>query len=232
MQSNNRFDALNNNSNVSSNFNAIKNNSFQTSHNNLVTNRFVSKHTNEERKKKQKENEFIKSLDNLTEFPDLQTKINAKNKTKTCNTIKFIDIMNNNSNSNNNNNNHFNEIETLDTVPDGCVCIKNDEVTKKQVCVYGKNAGPIISKKKIDTEEPHIVFQRLVNLHQSRKYEHIRKWGIDEYDKMFMFQNYDYEYFDKLDQQNKYDMEKYYQNIHNLNNNNYIDSYNDIEIDN
>ena len=228
MQTNNRFDALNNNSSISSNFNAIKNNSFQSSHNTLLTNRFVSKHTNEERKKKQKGAEFINSLNSLREFPELQTKIISKNNTKTpnTNTIKFIDIMNNN-----NNNNDFNEIETVDNVPDGWVCIKNDEVTKKQVCIYGKNTIPIISEKKKNGEEPSVVFQRLVNLHQSRKYEHIRKWGIDEYDKMFMFQNYDYEYFDKLDEQNKYDMEKYYQDIHNLNNNNnYIDSYNDILI--
>ena len=74
MTSTSRFNILKNaTNNVSFSSNLIKNNSLQSSHNTFKANRFVSKHVNEERNKKQKEDDFIKSLDSLTVFPKLQT---------------------------------------------------------------------------------------------------------------------------------------------------------------
>jgi hypothetical protein len=190
-------------------------------YNNFKTNRFVSKQVNEERNKKQKEDEFIKSLDCLTTFPELQTKktlINKDNRdgdTETNEIINFIDAMKMKNEMSTTENTSTLESENSDYVPPGCVCIKYDKVAKKPIWVYGTNTNNFPSEKKEVTEEyedPRHVFQRLVNLHQNRKYQHIRNWGIDEYDKMFLYQNYDYEYFDKLDEQIEMDMEKYYQN--------------------
>jgi hypothetical protein len=234
MSSTNRFNILKNTTTSVANKTTNASNTSDSVKNNFNTNRFVSKHVNEERNKKQKEAEFIKSLDNLTAFPILQ---------KTT-TITKTDL-----NNNNNNNNEKDEsitfieamktkkkqirsekITTDDDVPTGCVCIKYDEISKKPLWVYGKNTTSIANEKSPleENEEPRVVFQRLVDLHQGRKYNHISKWGIDEYEKMFLYQNYDYDYFDNLDDQIQQDMEKYYQsNTYNLNNYN-----NDSENDN
>lgn len=237
MNSANRFILKNTNSGVSN-----KNNLVSPPYNNFKTNQFVSKQVNEERNKKQREDEFIKSLDCLTTFPELQTKKNIINKdnrhgdgdSETNQSINFIDAMKmkNEISTTTTENSNTCESENSDYVPPGCVCIKYDKVVKKPVWIYGKNTNNFSSEKKqvTEDEDPRHVFQRLVNLHQNRKYEHIRNWGIDEYDKMFLYQNYDYEYFDKLDEQIEKGMEKYYQNnTYYFYNNNY--DYN-LEVDN
>jgi hypothetical protein len=61
-------------SSTSSSSNSFGSSSRVTLDGDYKTNRFVSKHVNEERNKKQKEEKFIKSLDSLTEFPELQIK--------------------------------------------------------------------------------------------------------------------------------------------------------------
>jgi hypothetical protein len=40
----------------------------------------------------------------------------------------------------------------------------------------------------------------IVSLYNNRKQLYINMWGEDEYNNMFIFPNYDYEYFDKLDE--------------------------------
>jgi len=178
----------------------------------------------EERNKKQKEDALIKSLNNSISFPELQKKNNNNNKTNEPNqSISFINAM---KTKNVVNVKKFEDGDEEDLRP-GCVCIKYDKKTKKNVWINGKDATTV-SEKMILEEEPYFIIQRLVNLHQNRKHEYIRKWGIDEYDKMFMFQNYDYGYFDKLDDQlNKNDMKKYYyQNLTHY----YSNDYSDIDI--
>jgi hypothetical protein len=44
------------------------------------------------------------------------------------------------------------------------------------------------------------VFERLVCLHEKRSNEYIEKWGYNEWVHTFQFPNYDYHYFDKLDE--------------------------------
>ena len=203
------------------------------------TNRFVSKHVNEERNKKQKEEKFIKSLDSLTEFPELQIKKkdtdtshnshNSDNKNKP----NFLDIINvKNMKNVTIPNNEINDEEIFDEnendndndndkiVPPGCLCIQYDKLTKQEIWSYGDNIS--ISKETNLEDEPVVVFQRLIDLYRVRKHEYINRWGIDEYDKMFMFQNYDYDYFDKLDEETEKCIKKHYQNAHIMNyNNNY-----------
>ena len=122
-------------------------------------------------------------------------------------------------------NKNENEIQETneDIIPPGCVCIKYDNLSKKIAWSYGKNTNNIgygYEKTNLENkdDDSYVIMQRVVNLYQNRKYEHIKKWGIDEYNKMFLYQNYDYEYFDKLDDENDQNMVKYYQNIYNLNN--------------
>lgn len=60
-----------------------------------------------------------------------------------------------------------------------------------------------------DLDITYNVFDALVNLYENRTQEYINNWGEDEYEKMFIFPNYDYEYFDKLDEKYEEDMRKY-----------------------
>jgi len=49
----------------------------------------------------------------------------------------------------------------------------------------------------------HLVYDMidtLVYLHDKRSNEYIDNWGYDEWENMFIFKNYDYKYFDKLDE--------------------------------
>jgi hypothetical protein len=212
-------------------------NRFNNSNNNnnhFKSNQFLSKQMIEERNKKQKEDDLIKSLDNSISFPELQKK-KKYNKTNEPNqSISFIDAMKT-KNVVNVKKFEDGDEEHVENVRPGCVCIKYDKKTKKNIWINGKDTTTV-SEKMILEEEPYFIIQRLVNLHQNRKCEYIRKWGIDEYDKMFMFQNYDYGYFDKLDDQLiKNDMKKYYyQNLTHYYSNDYsdIDIGSDVDIDN
>jgi len=183
---------------------------------NFKSNRFVSKHVNQERNKKQKEENFIKSLDSLTEFPELHNKKQLEvsssgamvDETETFNSVNnnkkianFLDVIKNNNivKEEEENINEINFDENI--VPSGCVCIKYDKINKREVWDYGDDKKNTFNREEIiEKENPFVVFQRLVDLHTNRKYNHISKWGIDEYDQMFNFQNYDYKYFDKLDE--------------------------------
>lgn len=52
------------------------------------------------------------------------------------------------------------------------------------------------------------VFEKLAKLHEKRSKEYIELWGYDEWEKMFRFSNYDYEYFNKLDEQYTQEIEE------------------------
>ena len=53
---------------------------------------------------------------------------------------------------------------------------------------------------KTDGDLAYDVLDHLVCLHEQRKDEYIQSWGQDEWDRMFTFSNYDYHYFDRLDE--------------------------------
>ena len=203
MNSINRFNLLLKDNTLNSVEKTTTNNVYnktETIANNFKSNRFVSKHVNQERNKKQKEENFIKSLDSLTEFPELQIKkqqhINLNNK----NSSNFLDVIKNNNIVKEEENDS--EVNSNDNVvPPGWVCIKYDKTINQEVWDYGDNKNNTFNREEIiEQENPIDVFQRLVDLHRNRKYDYINKWGMDEYDQMFQFQNYDYKYFDRLDE--------------------------------
>lgn len=164
--------------------------------NNNQINIFVSKQVNDERNKKKQTDNFIKSLDSLTEFPELQIKkkesiILNNNKSTFIDAIKMNHLVTNEENRN--------EIQNEENVPPGCVCITFDKVSNKHCWIYGDNVSKNEDVESVIESNPYFIFQRVTDLYNNRKNEHIKKWGIEEYDQMFMFQNYDYGYFDKLD---------------------------------
>ena len=91
---------------------------------------------------------------------------------------------------------------TEEVIKDGCVSItfQNRKTTYK----YGKMSYIPDDIKKIN---PEYVMSSLVDIHEKRKEYHINLWGYDDYEKIFLSPNYDYEYFDKLDEQYELEME-------------------------
>ena len=55
-------------------------------------------------------------------------------------------------------------------------------------------------KIKSELNESTEIINSLSNLHKTRTQNYINLWGEDEYNTMFICQNHDYEYFDKLDE--------------------------------
>lgn len=189
----------------------------------------------EEKLKKQKEEDIVKALD-ISNFPDLNTSTTtstSKNQNKEQYKNSFADMMKNNTQILEEDNNATNiNIEEDESVKPGWVCIKQDFKTNQQVWSYGNGCVKLddtIVDEGGSFENPYYAFERLVKLYQNRKNEYIKNWGYDEYDKMFLFKNYDYEYFDKLDEKYDngfYDNSYYYKT---MNNDNYNNSYNDME---
>lgn len=237
MKTNNRFNVLleNNNNNKTK---IVKNNEPKTtSFNNFKSNNYTNnRHQDEvdyrkfkeEKLKKQKEENIVKALD-ISNFPDLKSvsisSVN-KNHNKNADKTSFVDMMKNTTQ-----NLHDEDVKTsideVEIVKPGCVCIKHDIKTNQPVWIYGDGCLKIntnnenLHSDNLDAEEdPVYVFERLVTLYQNRKNEYINKWGYDEYEKMFLFQNYDYEYFDKLDENFEREFSNHYYKV-NVNNNDY-----------
>jgi hypothetical protein len=81
--------------------------------------------------------------------------------------------------------------------------LRKDPVTKKTVFTYGNPIYHPRYKDSLKKEWSYTRLQDLVNVYEKRKEEYIELWGYDMWESMHLFPNYDYEYFDKLDQQNE-----------------------------
>ena len=175
----------------------------------------------DEKIKLAKENE-VKILTNDGNFPELKShtkkeqknqsidhlEVNKKYYSKLLNITEDISLINDNYNEKI----VFNE--DGENVPDGCICIKFDKKENKIKWNYGKelNSNSTNNKKTIesvndDYDNPYVVMSRLIKLNKIRRNDYIRNWGIDEYEYMFMFPNYDYEYYNKVDEVYDYDFE-------------------------
>lgn len=53
------------------------------------------------------------------------------------------------------------------------------------------------------TEQFKLIVKALVNTFEDRRFKYITTYGIDEYNKMFLFPNYDYHYFNNKPEDNK-----------------------------
>ena len=83
-------------------------------------------------------------------------------------------------------------------VPPGWVQLTKDKITKKVTIKYGKKTYLSDDEKIIN---PTMVLINLINLHEQRKYNYIRDWGEESYEKTFKCIDYDYDYFEKLDEE-------------------------------
>jgi len=154
----------------------------------------------EEKKKKEKE---AADLDPIN-FPDLIS--NKKQDLKTSNnSTSFLEKLKKQVVQKEN----FENGEDLDfkNLKPGWLLIKKDPLTSKLIHMKKDSLESKNIKKNEDSEID--VLNALVELHKRRTDEYIKLWGYDEWEKMFRIPNYDYEYFDKLDELYEEEMAEY-----------------------
>ena len=82
---------------------------------------------------------------------------------------------------------------------------KNSEVTIKIQKPFIKKTHERVKQKVVldetdKTDKTDEIINDLSLLYEKRTNEYKELWGEDEWERMFIFPNYDYEYFDKLDE--------------------------------
>jgi hypothetical protein len=100
------------------------------------------------------------------------------------------------------------DIEYENLMP-GLTLLKRDKITGKTIIKHKPIREEIKKPEKTETEIVYETFKKLAELYEEHKREYIELWGYDEWERMYRFPNYDYEYFDKLDQ-------KYYEELDEL----------------
>jgi hypothetical protein len=88
----------------------------------------------------------------------------------------------------------------------GYALIKKNNLSGK-IIIQSKEKIFLETIKKTEPEIAYVVFEALANLHEKKTNEYIETWEYDEWEKMFKFSNYDYEYFDNLDEKIEEEME-------------------------
>jgi hypothetical protein len=165
-----------------------------------------------------KEKETQKSLA-IENFPDLLVKNNNKkteNKSPVLQTgfIDKVKIVKQVTNVN----------EKVSHIKPGWVEVRQDPITRKFITT----SNPISNYTSDDDDDDNNdinVLHALVALHEKRTKEYIDLWGYDTWEKMFRFPNYDYEYFDKLDEKYEEEMEKWREENEKETNSDYEDYY-------
>jgi hypothetical protein len=126
------------------------------------------------------------------EFPELSSKhINLEVSTKIFK--KLFDIKE----ENDKNKDDIQE----EKIPDGCICISYNKMNRQ----IEYKQGQMKNINKITVQE---TMYKISKFYEKRKQKYIDLWGLDMYEDIFLFKNYDYEYFDKLDIQYEIEMEK------------------------
>jgi hypothetical protein len=154
-----------------------------------------------EQEKRKKEAEAQKNL-SANNFPDLIEKKTMTNNTKKP-AISYIEktlIVKK-------------DFEVpVEVVKPGWVEIKRDPNNRRRlVYTYGESTykSDLELEAESQIEDKHKseynVLVSLVNLHNKRKSEYINMWGYDNWEKMFRFPNYDYDYFNRLDEEDEED---------------------------
>ena len=87
----------------------------------------------------------------------------------------------------------------IETLPPGWVSLKKDPASNKIIWRENKskNTDPV---EKSENELATEALDALVELYDMRDEEYIDTWGYEDWERTFRFPNYDYEYFDRLDE--------------------------------
>ena len=111
-----------------------------------------------------------------------------------------------------------NVVETVEEyIYPGYVVITKDITTNKSIYKFGEQLSPFYDKDRKCSDN-------IFELYEKRTNKYIEQWGEFEYSKVFKFPNYDYDYFDRLDQQYEEEVERQFEKRRELDNLSYISS--------
>jgi len=191
-QSNTNNNNHNNDFKKSNNKNSIKNdNTFESKKS------FESKKLFEPKKSfESKEDSFPKLETNLSNSPNKIFKDNLSTSLNYLNMLQTKQINN--------------KENVDDIVAPGWIKLEKNKITKEVKITYGDSTYIGDEEREITPEE---AIDNLVYLHEKRKYDYIKSWGEEDYNKTFRFLNYDYEYFDNLDMKYEIEMDKFIENM-------------------
>ena len=215
----------NNNNNISEDNikNSIngKNNSFKKKYDDRqqykqLNNKYINEQneikTIEEKKIKEqteklKNDKLIESL-SIDNFPELFSKNLIKEPSSYIYT-SFLDKLNTVNNTKKENQNVIEIDEEYENLKPGWMIIKKDLLTrqtKMKMKPYLSlfNVKPEKSQQEISLD----VLNALCELHEKRTKEYIELYGYDNWEKMFIYKNYDYQWVDKLDEQYEREIEE------------------------
>ena len=109
-------------------------------------------------------------------------------------------------------------VETVEEyISPGYVVISKDITTNKCIFKFGEQILPLYY-------EENRYSDNIFELYEKRTNTYIEMWGEFEYTKVFKFPNYDYDYFDRLDQQYEEEVERQFEKRRELDNLSYISS--------
>jgi len=109
-------------------------------------------------------------------------------------------------------------VETVEEyIYPGYVVITKDITTNKCIYKFGEQLSPFYDK---DRKYSDNIFE----LYEKRTNKYIEQWGEFEYSKVFKFPNYDYDYFDRLDQQYEEELNRQFERQREIEGLSYISS--------
>ena len=109
-------------------------------------------------------------------------------------------------------------VETVEEyISPGYVVISKDITTNKCIFKFGEQILPLYY-------EQNRYSDNIFELYEKRTNRYIEMWGEFEYTKVFKFPNYDYDYFDRLDQQYEEEVERQLEKRRETENLSYISS--------
>lgn len=148
----------------------------------------------------------------MDEFPDLASPVNNNNNSKSFSSLLKKEEVKNVEDKK--------EIVEY-IIPAGWSCYKYTKINGFGGGIYSKNITniekPVLQKnneileKKVALNEEEEIINALQIIHEKRTKKYKELWGEDEWEKMFIFPNHDYEYFDKLDEAYELEQEKLYE---------------------
>lgn len=194
-----------------------KNNSFKKTNDNdreerkQLSNRYINEQNErrliEEKNIKQQaekvKNEKLTESLSIDNFPELFSKIQIKESSSTY--TSFLDKLNasvnTKKNKNNNDNDHVID-EEYENLKPGWMIIKKDLLTRQTKMKMKPYLTSLdVKPEKSQQEISYDVLNALCELHENRTKKYIELYGYDNWEKTFIFTNYDYEWVDKLDEQ-------------------------------
>lgn len=171
--------------------------------------REIEEKNNKELEKKEIERKIAQDM-SINNFPEL---VPICDKPLSNNKMNFANILKNEETiCNEGNIDKENIDEEYMNLKPGWTLLKRDKITGKTIIKHKPTDREIEEEKtkreKTDNEIAYDIAKRLAELYEKRTQEYIELWGYDEWERMFRFPNYDYEYFDKLDEKYAQEMEE------------------------